>query len=87
MAHKTTISGSGLLFPENLYLDQIRVLHLHFHRNFRNFSIMEQSPESTSLINAFRKVMKITFKLTENGPNTIMSYMQKRPTIVKLFKI
>ena len=48
---------------------------------------MEQSPESTSLINAFRQVMKSTFKLTENGTNTIISYMQKRPTIVKLFKI
>ena len=48
---------------------------------------MEQSPESTSLINEFRKVMKSTFKPTENGTNIIISYMQKRPTIVKLFKL
>ena len=64
-----------------------KVLHLHFHRNFRNFSIMEQSPESTSLINAFRKVMKSTFKLTENGTKIIISYMRKRPAMIKLFKI
>ena len=48
---------------------------------------MEQSPESTSLINAFHKVMKSTFKLTENGTNIIISYMQKRPAMIKLFKI
>ena len=48
---------------------------------------MEQSPESTSLINEFRKVMKSTFKSTENSTNIFISYMQKRPTIVKLFKL
>ena len=47
---------------------------------------MEQSPESTSLTNVFRKVMKSTSKLTEKRTNIIIS-KQKKPTGVKLFKI
>ena len=48
-----------------------------------NFSIMEQSPESTSLTNVFCKVKKST---REKRTNIIIS-IQKIPTVVKLFKV
>ena len=51
-----------------------------------NFSIMAQSPESTSLTNVFCKVKKSTSKLTEKRTNIIIS-IQKIPTVVKLFKV